>query len=249
MRCVVSVATGAHYRKGQERLTEWLAAHGENYRIWNDSSGLPAGSPTHDECNYAFKAYALAEALKEHHTLLWCDASIIPLRSLEPLWERIERDGYWIFKAGWNNYQWTADSAYADLFVPGFVGSGHGIEDSRSCNRGIPHVATTAFGFSMAHAKGRAIFDEFYRLATTTKAFHGPWRNSNCPNPVNPNEKRAAPCGPPDVFGHRHDQSCLSVIAWRLGCQLTSSPNILAYGKLGEPQDERTILLADGSYA
>ncbi len=122
-RIVVNVATGPHYLKGQERLTEWLAQHGEEYAIWNDHKGLPVGSPTHAQTNYAFKAFALLEAAEWAKartgvapSLLWCDASIIPARPLDELWERIERDGYWICKTGYNNYQWTADSAYDDLF-------------------------------------------------------------------------------------------------------------------------------------
>jgi len=50
------------------------------------------------------------------------------------------------------------------------------------------------------------------------------------------------------VRGHRHDQTAASVIAWRLGFELTNPPNIFAYGRAGEAHDERTILLADGSY-
>ena len=42
-RIVVNVSTGPHYLKGQERLTEWLAQHGEEYTIWNDRKGLPVG--------------------------------------------------------------------------------------------------------------------------------------------------------------------------------------------------------------
>jgi hypothetical protein len=38
------------------------------------------------------------------------------------------------------------------------------------------------------------------------------------------------------------------VIAWRLGFELTKPPEIFAYGKLGDPVDERTILIADGAY-
>ncbi len=107
-------------------------------------------------------------------------------------------------------------------------------------------MATTAFGISLAHPTGRAIFEEFFRLASTTRAFHGPWRNSNSPDYPMAGEKRMGPCGPPDVLGHRHDQTCLSVIAWRLGCVLDSPPDTFAY-RGGE--NEKTILIADGAYA
>ena len=48
-------------------------------------------------------------------TLLWCDACIVPVRPLEPLWEKIERDGYWFCANGWSNYEWTAALAYWEM--------------------------------------------------------------------------------------------------------------------------------------
>lgn len=251
MRAVVSVATG-QYVRGLDRLTEWCALNNEDYVTFRDK--LPAGSPSHQDVPYAFKAFALTAAATACETLLWCDASIIPIKPLGELWERIERNGYWIGNNGWSNYEWTADSAYPDLFHTEVdFGDGWNIEEARKLNCSIPHVVATTFGISLKHPAGRAILEEYYRLASKTKAFCGPWNNAayGCPDLAELHGRmgtRTYICGPPDVRGHRHDQSCLSVIAWRLGCQLTSSPDILAYGKLGEPQDERTILLADGSY-
>ena len=243
MRAVVNVATGS-YVKGQARLTETLTRMKEDhYCVWRDP--LPPGSPTHAEIPYGFKAYALKAAIEAGATtLLWADACILPIAPLGPLWERIERDGYWISNNGFTNYEWTADSAYSDLF--------HGVEDMpesvRAVNRDIKHVVATAFGISMEHPTGRAIFEEYYRLASETKAFCGPWANANYLGdgwPYAENPPRLMPCGPSDVRGHRHDQTALSVIAWRLGCQLTNAPDIFAYA--GGATD-KTILVADATY-
>ena len=259
MRAIVSVATGAYVR-GLDRLTEWCALNGEDYVTFRDR--LPEGSPTHQDVPYAFKAFALAAASTACDTLLWCDSSVVPIRSLDPLWERIERDGYWIANNGWTNYEWTADSAYADLFgldADGWPTHPHGIAMSRShaveLNHNIQHVVATSFGISMKHPTGRAIFEEYYRLASKTKAFCGPWTNLNSMPAMTDGKTvavplsqyaRTAPCGPPDVRGHRHDQTALSVIAWRLGCHLTSCPDIFAYHDPKKEPDERTILLAKG---
>lgn len=228
-RAVVNVATG-RFVKGQERLRSALPkfAGSCELRFWN--GGMPRLSPPHESIPYAFKAFALRDAMfLGADLLLWCDASILPVRSLEPLWERIERDGYWFSKNGWSNYQWTADSAYAEL-MPGPIG--------RNVNKQIPHVVATAFGLNVRHPKGKAFLDEYYRLASETRAFCGPWKNTP-----------ETPCGPPDVLGHRHDQTAASVIAWRLGMELTSPPDIFAYANPeGSLPDERTILVADGNY-
>lgn len=219
--CVVNVATG-HYVKGQRRLKKALDGLDGHMvmRSWTDC--LPVGSPPHVEVPYAFKAFALQEASNNGNSLLlWADSSILPISSIGPLFDRIYSDGYWISKNGWLNSEWTADSAYPDLGV------------TREENETVPHVVATTFGVNTHHPKGEELLNEYVRLAKT-KAFCGPWANV-----------RATPCGDKRVFGHRHDQTALSVIAWRLGLQLTDPPDVFAY-KGGETAN--TILLADGDY-
>jgi hypothetical protein len=238
-RAVVNVATG-RYAAGQRRLFAALKKGGEY--LWFDKK-LPPNCPSHDDKPYAFKAYALRNAAYVYGdsttTLLWCDASIVPICPLAPLWERIERDGYWFAKSGWNNYQWTADSAYPDLFAYELTRY-RTVEEMRERNKSIPHVVATAFGISTAHPTGKAFLDEYYRLASETRAFCGPWTNG----PAYYDNPRQAPCGPPDVLGHRHDQTAASVIAWRLGMKLDES-GIFAYRG---SETEHTILVADGKY-
>jgi hypothetical protein len=247
-RAVVSVATTPHYQKGAHRLLK--ACEKFNVEAWY-STGEPTGSPKHSEVQYAFKAFAIQEAVQRGiDCILWADASILPIRSLEPLWERIERDGYWISRNGFRNYEWTADSAYPDLF-PEYRSL---TKEARVVNFGIEHVVATTFGLNVKHPIGKAFLDEYYRLASQTKAFCGPWINTagNQTAGVGP---RFGNCGPSDVRGHRHDQTAASVIAWRLGMELTNPPDIFAYSKRRQDgtlhlsdQDERTILLADGSF-
>lgn len=230
MRAVVNVATGA-YVKGQDRLIEEVSRQGFEYVHWRDK--LPGGCPTHREIPYAFKAFALKQAIEEGYTtLLWADASILPVGPLSSLFERIEQNGYWIGNNGWTNYEWTGDSAYLDLFPE--------YDSAPAINRKIKHVVAGAFGVYIKHQTGLAIFEEYYRLAATTKAFCGPWTNG-----AETADGRTAPCGPPDVRGHRHDQTALSVIAWRMGCQLTNSPDVLSYSG---GQTDKTILVMDGAY-
>jgi len=254
-RALVSVATTTHYHNGAHRLLK--ACEKFNVEAWY-STGEPTASPKHSEVPYAFKAFAIKEAVQRGiDCILWADASILPIRSLEPLWERIERDGYWISRNGYSNSTWTADSAYADLFKHEFGDSQVNIDQARTLNRTIEHVVATAFGLNVKHPKGKAFLDEYYRLASQTKAFCGPWWNEahpDCPGHHDGNP-RFSRCGPSDVRGHRHDQTAASVIAWRLGMELTSPPDIFAYSKRRpdgtlhlSDQDQRTILLADGSF-
>lgn len=212
---------------------------------WNHE---PTGSPSHSAVPYAFKAFALQAAVDAGAELiLWADAAIMPIRSLEPLWEKIEHEGAWIHNGGWKNGQWCADSWYAGCFpdIP--------LESARFLNRDIPHVVATAFGLNVRSELGASILKEYYRLASETRAFCGPWWNSNGEREDYRKNHGAAPCGPPSTLGHRHDQSCLSIIAHRLGVRLTEGREIFDYSRRRPggtlwlaDQDERTILLADG---
>ncbi len=253
-RAVVCVATTPHYQKGLRRLLHHASLQRQSVAFW-DSEGE---WPLHAEKPYAFKAYALKVMHDRSDLLLWCDASILPIRSLEPLWERIEKEGYWIARNGWNNRDWTADSAYGDLFAPEIevwakAGEVKTLGYWREINREIPHVVATSFGLNVKHPIGKAFLDEYYRLASETKAFCGPWTNAYSGLGTSWDGVRVAPCGPADVLGHRHDQTAASVIAWRLGMKLTDCPEVFAYSKRRpdgtlhlEDQDGRTILLADG---
>ena len=246
-RVVVNVATG-HYVRGQLRMAKHFTWPEFEFRAYNDH--VPTGCPPHEEVPYAVKAYALkyhADDLK-YETLLWADACIVPgARPLEDLWAYIEEHGVWLARNGWTNYEWTADSAYPDLFPEVWrnqqMSTEHVIKEMHRLNREIPHVVATAFGVSLKHPKGCAFLDEYYRLASETKAFCGPWINAaGSPGPY---DNRSAPCGPLDVRGHRHDQTAASVIAWRLGVQLTDCPEWFSY-RGGET--DKTCLVADGAY-
>ena len=218
--------------KGQRRMAEAcddLSISRSEYR-----DCLPSNCPSHADVPYAFKAYALEEISQKFSTLLWLDASVVPIRPLDGLFEKIESDGYWICRNGWSNYTWTADEAYPLLF-PGIE-----LNNARELNKTIPHVVATAFGISVAHPIGLAILDEYMALAKNG-AFRGPWWNSNSPEDCH--KQRAAPCGPPDVRGHRHDQTALSVIAARNLCVLTNAPKYFAY--IGG-ETEETVLVAQG---
>lgn len=259
-RAIVSVATDS-WVLGQARLLRKLREAGENSVYW--SNRLPDGCPPHrthgnlaaplaQTVPYAFKAFALHQAAQEYDTLIWADSCIVPVKPLDDLWEKIEEDGVWFSNNGYTNYEWTADSAYPDLFSQYYTataariypGEPCGIEAARAVNRMIPHVVATAFGVSTKHWVGQAFLQEYFHMASKTKAFCGPWQNSNSPRVLGRNTDRYdAPCGPPDVLGHRHDQTAASVIAWRLGVKLTNSPEWFAYEG---GQTDATVLVADG---
>lgn len=247
-RSIVNVATDSWVR-GQRRLMEACEALGEPIRRWTDCfpprcpphwmRGFLKGGTEHECRPYAFKAFALREARDAGiGTLLWCDASVIPLKPLTPIWERIEHDGYWILQNGWTNDEWTAEDAYKDLF-PGVP-----FEQAVEHNRQIPHVIGTVFGIDTGHRLGLLFLAEYYRLAAFTRAFCGPWQNTNAPGaPGRNQDRRADACGPSFILGHRHDQTAMSVIAHNLKMKLDTDSGWFAY-EGNETKD--TLLVAKG---
>lgn len=234
-RCIVNVATGEHYGRGQTRLLQ--SPHLGDAGVLAYRDVLPQGCPRHEDRPYAFKAYAMQEAWKRgYSSIMWCDACILPQRSLEPIWEHAAEHGVWLSRNGWDNDQWTADHAYRYLFP------NMNYDEARKLNRQIPHVVATAFAVDLSHPNGRSFLKQYLLLAFDTEAFCGPWINGV---PGEPGTDRQWYCGPTDrVLGHRHDQTCASVLAHNLGIPLTEPPKFFAY----RPGDETTILLADGAY-
>lgn len=92
-------------------------------------------------------------------------------------------------------------------------------------NETIEHVVATAFGISLHTTLGKLFLEEYFRLANG-KAFCGPWTGGI-------------------GIQHRHDQTAASVIAYRLGFELTDPPEWFAY-RGGETKD--TALVADGGF-
>lgn len=237
---IVNVATGK-YVAGQNRLREACNETGINKQFWTDR--LPFECPAHEDVPYAFKAFALKYCADSGwRRLLWCDASIIPIASLGPIWEHTAKHGVWLSRNGFSNYEWTAAEAYQYLFP------GPTLRHACEINSTVDHVVATAFAIDISTTVGSLFLDMYFDLASKTRAFCGPHFNSNHPEGTKRAVRaglKAAPCGPPDVQGHRHDQTAASVIAWRLGIPLTDPPKFFAYR--GQETAE-TILVADGDF-
>ncbi len=206
MRTIVNVATGPHVA-GQTRMMR--SFKDQMIHFWRDA--LPAGSPAHAEVPYGFKAWALRDAALKFDRLLWLDACMIAgPRPLADLWEKIERDGYYLCKNGWKNSEWTNLAALPLLGV------------TAAENETIQHCVAGVIGLDLRHEIARKFLDEYFRLANT-KVFCGPWT------------------GPVGVR-HRHDQTAASVIAWRLGMQLSDPPEWFSYF----PGTDKTCVVAKG---
>ncbi len=203
-RCIVNVGVGGWYPKGSARLRESLKEVGEKSSQLIYVDRLPSGSPTHAQNMYTFKAYALKQAIEtfSHRYVLWLDSSIYAVRDLAPVWERIEREGYYFVDNGFNLAQ-TASNRLLN---------GFGI--TRDEAEQMPEITTCCFGFDAQSDKGLALMGQFMRAAE-----QGLFNGSRVYDPNDSEDPRFLFC--------RHDQSALSLIA-----DLLSMPPNGKYGEL-----------------
>jgi len=215
VRCVVSVATGPHYVANQDRLVRQTHLLGWQICFFRDE--LPPDSPTHAENPYAFKIFAIEEAVRQGATnVIWMDSSTIILKDLRPLWELIESQGYWFSR----NYDYTNGQFCSDeaLKIMGMT---------REEAFKVPHVTASCFGLRMDHPYATA-FMMGWKTLEQFGAFKGDRGNlSGVSDPL--------------VYqGHRNDQSCASQMCYLLGMKLTDPPDWWA--EQGAPTSDRTIL-------
>ena len=190
---------GSWYLEGQERLKRSLAMVGYagGLMLFQD---YPAGSPRHEDVQYAFKLACLKEAERAgYDVLLWIDCSVWAIRPIEPILDEIKQVGYVIFDDGWNVGQWCTDAALVTLGI------------TREEAFTIPMLWSAIVGFDLTNERSRKFYDEWYRLSRDGITFKGPWSRDG----LDTQDKR--------VLGHRHDQTAESVIAWRLGMTATKS--------------------------
>lgn len=110
-RCIVNVST-TKYRRGQNRLYDSLQGKTDATILLFDSEEAVGASP-HEEMNYSFKPMAIIKAYEAgYRQILWLDASMLAIKSLDTIFEIIERDGYFFQDSGWLNSQWMIPEAF-----------------------------------------------------------------------------------------------------------------------------------------
>ncbi len=222
-RCVVNVAVGGWYPRGQDRLARSLdeTGFGGDVLFWKDEN--PPGCPSHEELPYGFKVHALEMALyKGYGPVLWCDASIWFIKNPSTLFDVIDERGYWFMSQGWQVGTWCSDDALPKL----------GIEREESMKMSM--VAATMFGLDMRTEEARQILG-WMRARCRDGSFRGSWTNEH--QEVSPD---------PRVKGHRHDQTALSVVVNRLGLEIDWHPSWFEYAYDGVIPNPKCVALARG---
>jgi hypothetical protein len=214
-RCVVTLATDdRQYRASLDRLEASLAGVGFSDDVVSWRGGqLPKGSPAHADVPFAFKPFGLAEAARDRGgLLLWLDASCVAVRSLDPVFERIGREGYVLFR----NWRYRVGEWASDLALETF-----GLPRDEAIE--MPEVNAAVIGLNVASAIGASFLEQWLAAAVDGAAFRGvrgPISGEDDYRAVKWNRDGRV-SSDPRVRGHRHDQTVAGILASRLGLSLT----------------------------
>lgn len=209
---VVSLATTA-YGPRLERLAESLDRvrfEGERL-LWRPGS-FPAGCPEQLVSPFAFKPFALDEARRSGvRFALWLDAGCVAIRSLAPIFRRIEVEGHVLFRNGsFRIGEWASDLAL-EL---------HDLDREQAL--ALPEVNAAAIGLDLEHPRSVAFLERWLDAARDGRAFRGvaePVRSAEEYGAVAANIGGRA-SRDPRVRGHRHDQTVAGILAQELGMEL-----------------------------
>ncbi len=192
---IVSFANNAgNYKRGMDRLSDSLCGRFDgDFLGFIGEEGI--GAPLHSENPYAFKIYAIERAIEAgYEQIFWADTSCYAIAPVEPVFDKIKKDGYIIQEIGHYVGTWTND------FTLNYFNITRDEAMTMKCysNGGI-------FGLDFKNPIAAEFFRQ-WKEAMLAGCFKGYWTNDN--NTESDDDR---------CKGHRHDLSCGGIIANKLG--------------------------------
>ncbi len=204
---ILNVAVEGSYpelgAKTQRFCTRWAPDCWQMF--WNGE--YPHGCPKHSQSMYAFKIFALREAIAAgFRYILWMDTAFQPVAPLDRLWALIERDGWYAPQQGDSKLgEWCSDGALRRFHL------------TRENAMLIPLAFSGLVGLDMRSERALGIM-EWWRCWMEQGTFNGPHANDpGVDTYVWGNKLRGHCSHDPRVFGHRHDEAALSFVLHTLG--------------------------------
>jgi len=174
------------YSKGQERLRKSLNGHDEALCFYlnfpNDLFSKSNG--------YNVKPSALYEAAKTHSQLLWLDCSCWVIKDLQPIWDIVDKQGYYFINSGFYCSNYCNDTSLKYFGI------------TRDEAEKIVMISSGCFAIDLKTEKGALIYQIFIQSAIDNIFDNGTGSKD------------------PRYIAHRHDQSALSIILHKLGCSI-----------------------------
>lgn len=235
MKAVVcTVALGGWYPSGAARLIATMREHSPAIEVQAHVNTLPFGAPAnviedgYDYTAYCAKPFALAAAMMSGADIaILVDAAFFAVRDVHPLITHIARNGYYLCKNGNKVGEWCSDRAVPRLGM------------TREKLMEMEEVSSYCVGLNFADGRSVELLHRWCGFASDRVTFAGPHSASS-----GDGRNRGFVSSDPRVRGHRHDQTALSVLAYRMGMtRFSQRPRFTAYA---ESATEETVLANRG---
>jgi hypothetical protein len=181
------------------------------------STRIPPGCPSHEEAPYGFKLAAIRQAERGgFRTLLWLDSPCVAAGSVDPIFDRIEKEGHLLVTSGERLGNWSSDECLAAFGL------------SRDQAMSLPLLNGTFLGLDLASERTRRWLDALER-ACRDGLFRGAYLSDHAPADVRA-RKPGKPVGfvspDPRCWGHRHDEAVGSALAHALELAISAPAGI-----------------------
>lgn len=108
-KAIVNLATrDSMYIQAQNRLKGSVASFSGEFDFISYVGEDSVGAPKHHPWNYAFKVYAV-DTIKHYDLALWLDCSIVLVSSPKPVFDLIEKQGFFAENSGHTVGMWCND--------------------------------------------------------------------------------------------------------------------------------------------
>jgi len=187
-------AGNTRYEWGQENLRKSFETFDPDIPFFALKRYEEFNSPTHADCPYGFKVAAVDHVRKlGYDVVIWIDSSLRLVKSIKPLIQEISKVGVYLQQDnGHSIAQWANDRSLEYFGV------------TRDEVVKIPAVHAISIGFDFRHPDTMPFFERWKKCADD-----GIFRGSRT-NDGNTESKD------PRCHGHRHDQTCLELLAREL---------------------------------
>ena len=243
---ICTLGLGHHYPRGVARLIRKFHENCDGFEIQAWVNTLPPGAPErvivggYDYTAYCAKPFAMKAAMDSGaEFVLWLDASVYPIRHIQPLLDHIGGVGYYMAPTGFTIGEWASDEVLEHLLW------------TRDQALKLPECASGIVGLDLRRERMRSVLDDWTRL---WRLFPGHHSNVNAADKKHHYKNTGFVSNDPRCSGHRHDQTVLSLLAHQLGLtDWVPWPKFVAYqagystmpGKSGAPNEE-TCLVIEG---
>jgi hypothetical protein len=220
-KCILNVAFDG-YELDRQGLARSLLTVGEDSALLFFNSEAEVGAPPHTIDHYAFKPYAFRIAQeKGYKRILWLDARIKIMKSMEVVWGILDREGYFFLNNGSITGEWSSDECLEAFRI------------SREKALKMVDLTGCVLGLNLNNDKAKAFLD-MWQLYAANGFFRGDWRNDK--HQVSMDDR---------VKGHRHDQTCASLIANELN-MTNFRTGLLWYYRDNETRPDSIIFMDGG---